>query len=108
MTLRIDESDIAIAREATKAILLGIITAAGVVRLVEADPIHFPGHVEWLSKCRITDAIRGFSLLVRGGRVWAVFPRSRINPGPDARLEDEYAAQLLALLPKEDNPQVLE
>lgn len=108
MTLTLSETDCDAIRHADKELFLGIITADDHVRVRAADPVRNPGHVEWLANDAIRDAVRGFSLLVHGGKVTAVFPRSRLNASADARLEDEYLGQLMKLLPVADDVRLLE
>jgi len=95
-------------QQAKAAVFLGIITGDGQVRLKLSDPVQFPGHTEWLVREPPGAAIRGFSVLVRDGKVWAIFPRSRMNPGDDARLEADTIVELIRLLPTDGPPQILE
>lgn len=108
MILHVDEADISLVTASQNAIVLGIITGDGGVRLRPADAYHVPGHVEWLARTPIDDVARGFAVLVREGRVSAIFPRSRLNPGPDARLEQELVEQLKLLLPMNEDVRTLE
>lgn len=101
-------AELALIESADNAVILGIITGQRRVHLRLADPQAFPGHAEWLAKDRIVDVIRGFSLLIRNGRILAIYPRSRLNPGQDARLDDEFLQDLMSALPTDTNVQVLE
>ena len=93
---------------AKKEIVLGIILADGQVRLQVSDARVHPGHVEWLARESWRNVVRGFSLLVEDGKVTALFPRSRLNPGADARLEGEYAESVLRQLPTIETVTLLE
>jgi len=97
--LTISEGELAKITSAEDALLLGIITDEGQVRLQVADSVGTPGHVEWLKREAITGVAAGFSLLVKKGTVSALFVQSRLNPGADARLEQEFVVQLRDLLP---------
>ncbi len=97
--LRIFADDLRQVRSIGKGILLGIIQDDGFVRLVVADSINRPGHVEWINRDGIGGVHRGFSLLVKDRVVTRLFPLSRLNPTIDARLEDELIRQLEDLFP---------
>lgn len=99
MALSISDGDLTLVTSAENALVLGIITEGKEVKLRVADPIQVPGHNEWLKRQPIPDAYRGFSLLVKRGLVTALFPASILNPGPDCKLEDEFAQELRRLLP---------
>ena len=73
-----------------------------------SDPGEYPGHIEWLVRDKLTEVIRGFSMLVSNGEVTAFFPRSRLNPASDARLEEAYVQQILRLLPTIPSVRMLE
>ena len=107
MELWVSTDDREIVEQAKKEVVLGIITRSGQVRLQVADADRFPEHVEWLAR-ETVDAVRGFSLLVVDGEVTAFFPRSRLNPGGDPRLETEYIQGVLHLLPTIPNVKWLE
>lgn len=104
----ISQEQLAVLKRADNAIVLGIIASDGTLMLKLSDARAFPGHPEWLEREPKLGAIRGFSLLVRGGEVWALFPRSSLNPMSDWRLEADYIEQLLRVLPTVENVQILE
>ncbi len=108
MPLTIGQTELEEIRNAKRDVFLGIICIGNRVRVRLSDAVQYPGHLEWLAKDAITDAQRGFSLLVRDGRVWAIFSRSRLNPASDARLEADLITEVLSLLPVEGSVQVLE
>ena len=99
MALEVSQNDIRRIEAARDALFLGIITAGGVVRLTESDPTAIPGHLEWLESEPIEDVVRGFSLLVKNGRVCALFRRSRLNPSADAKLEGRFVTEIETMLP---------
>ena len=99
MVLFISQGHLAIIADSENSLVLGIITADKVVRLTVADATRFPGHMEWLQREPVADVVRGFSLLVKDGAVHALFPLSRLNPGPDAKLERALIAELTGILP---------
>ena len=104
----ISPEQLAVLKRADNAIVLGIIASDGTLMLKLSDVSTFPGHQEWLEREPELSAIRGFSLLVRGGEVWALFPRSSLNPMSDWRLEADYIERLLRVLPSVENVQILE
>lgn len=108
MPLSIDPVDRQELQQAKAAVFLGIIRADGQVRLKLSDAVQFPGHAEWLARDPQGAVSRGFSVLVRDGKMWAIFPRSRLNPGDDARLEAGTLEELIRLLPTDGPPQILE
>ena len=99
MSLRIADAELGLLAGTRDGLLLGIITADQKVRLKMADGARITGHVEWLARERIQDVVRGFSLSVKDGLVRALFPLSRLNPTPDAKLEESAIAELGGLLP---------
>jgi len=108
MALSIDSEQVKLVTDSENELVLGIITREDIVKLKLSDRLVFLGHVEWISMEPMAGVTRGFSLLVRNGKIGAIFPRSRLNPGPDARLENEYIEQLLRLLPTDENVRTLE
>jgi len=107
MALDVGEPELGLVRASKREILLGIILSGGTVRLHVAGP-DCPGHVEWLACEPSLVATRGFSLLVKNGRVEAIFPRSRLNPGLDARLEQVFVDELVVMLPGIHRVRILE
>lgn len=108
MALWIDVIERKAIEQAKRDIFLGLITADERVRLRVADAVNVPGHVEWLLREPGESVIGGFSVLVRDGRVWAIFPRSRLNTSDDARLADDRINELVRLLPVSESVKILE
>jgi len=108
MTLSIDPVDILVIRSLQKEIVLGIIRTDGQAMLRVTDAHEFRDHQEWVAKGGLMDVLRGFSILVKQGEVTDFFPRSCLNPGADARLEEQYVTELLALLPTAADVRILE
>lgn len=99
MPLRVAEPDATELASTRDGLFLGIITADHEVRLRMADAVRIIGHREWLAQEHLAKPVRGFSLHVKGGRVTALFPLSRLNPTPDAMLENSLIDELERLLP---------
>lgn len=108
MKLRVTDDALTALREAEKAVVLGIIFKDGSVRMQIADSQRIPGHLEWIAGEALEGVERGFSVLVKNGRVTALFPLSRLNPAADARLEEAYIQELLQWLPASDDVRLLE
>jgi len=77
------------------------------VRLVVSDPVEIPGHAEWVSRTDFKDAMRGFSMGVKNGKVQWLFPSSGLNPTTDAIIEESYVRDLRRLFPLRDDFKVL-
>lgn len=107
MLLTIQASELETVFGAQHEVVLGIILQSGVVRVRIADVRNAPGHAEWIAQESITDAWRGFSILVKGGNVYRLFAASRLNPGPDGLLEEDIIRQLEQLLPRAKDYDVL-
>jgi len=107
VALSIAPDYLAVVRNAAHEIVLGIILPDDSVRLKLASRA-CPGHVEWLAEAPAVSVARGFSLLVKNGQVDAIFPRSRLNRQPDARLEQPYVNELICILPCNKALRVLE
>ena len=69
------------------------------MRLIESDPTSIRGHLEWLEREPIEDAVRGFSILVKNGLVCAFFRLSELNPSADAKLEGRFVTEIETTLP---------
>jgi hypothetical protein len=99
LALRIAEPSAQLLAATRDGLLLGIITAEQEVRLKMADATRITGHREWLAHEPVADVVRGVCVLVREGLVRALFPLSRLNPTPDAKLEESLIAALGRLSP---------
>ena len=103
MALQVPENDLHLIGAALHAVFLGIITAEGIVRLTESDASAIPGHLEWLEREPIEDVVRGFSLLMKNGQVYALLRLSRMNPSADAKLEERFVSEIETMLPLSDD-----
>lgn len=77
------------------------------------DVIHlvvFSGHVDRIQRATIArgEIARGLCVLVKSGRVDALFPMSELNPAPEYSLDDSDIEQLKALLPLSDTFKVFQ
>lgn len=109
MPLRLHDQDATLAaiRAAKAELFLGIITVDDLVVLRVADRIRIVGHEEWLRLEPSIQAMGGFALLVKEGKVAALYPASRLNPQPDCTLENAIVNELLLLLPRDEGFRVL-
>lgn len=80
MVLRLDVRQLAALREARDGIVLGTILRDGTVLLASGDSRTRRGHSEWIEREGLSDAVRGFSLVVDDGRVTGFYHASALNP----------------------------
>lgn len=100
MTLSISSADLAVVSGAENELLLGIIERDGAVRFKVGGRNTCPGHTDWLRLDGLMDAHRGFSLIVKHGRVDSLHRRSEVNPADiDFALELDLTEELLSMLP---------
>jgi hypothetical protein len=97
--LSIDPSCMAVVTSAADDALLGIILQDGSVLIRKADRTSYPGHVAWVGRDSIENALRGFSLAARHGCILGLATASVLNPGPECKLESELTTQLELLFP---------
>lgn len=99
MNLRVSQLDRALLDRCVNDAVLGIITSNGKVVLRVADRVRYSGHREWLRRDKIRGVLRGFSLVVKEGRVVGLLPMSVLNQTRDGLLEEALVKQVEQLLP---------
>ncbi len=100
MKLTISAGDLELLRTADDAVLLGIILRSGRVLLAVSDRVHVPGHADWIRQQRLTTCFRGFSVVLKTGRITALIRQSGVNPEAiEYRLELDLVRSLERLLP---------
>lgn len=103
MKLVLERSALALLSTCENDAVLGIIRTDGAVVFKVGDRLQYCGHQAWKKKDSVKNVFRGFSLVVRAGRVSCLLRASTLNPRDVVLLEQDLFEQLEELLPLADD-----